>query len=46
MAKEYNISPVLITENRFSDHGDLNDSDRIDYLIVSGSNSGLLSKAG
>jgi hypothetical protein len=35
----------MITENGFSDHGELDDRDRIDYLIVSGSNSGLLSEA-
>jgi beta-glucosidase/6-phospho-beta-glucosidase/beta-galactosidase len=45
IAKEYNNPPVLITENGFSDHGGLNDRDRVDYVIVSGSNSGLLSKA-
>jgi beta-glucosidase/6-phospho-beta-glucosidase/beta-galactosidase len=45
IAKEYNNPPVLITENGYSDHGELNDRDRVDYLIVSGSNSGLLSKA-
>jgi beta-glucosidase/6-phospho-beta-glucosidase/beta-galactosidase len=37
IAEEYNNPPVLITENGFPDHGDLNDRDRIDYLIVSGS---------
>jgi lipopolysaccharide export LptBFGC system permease protein LptF len=34
IAKEYNNPPVLITENGFSDHGDLNDTDRINYFIV------------
>ena len=43
IAKEYNNPPVLITENGFSDYGELNDRDRVDYLIVSGSNSGFLS---
>jgi beta-glucosidase/6-phospho-beta-glucosidase/beta-galactosidase len=41
IAKEYNNPPVVVTENGYSDHGDLKDRDRIDYLIVSGSNSGL-----
>jgi lipopolysaccharide export LptBFGC system permease protein LptF len=45
IAKEYNNPPVLIKENGFSDHGELDDRDRVDYLIVSGSNSGLLSKS-
>jgi lipopolysaccharide export LptBFGC system permease protein LptF len=44
IAKEYNNPPVLIAENGFSDRGELNDRDRVDYLIVSGSNSGLLAK--
>jgi len=38
IAKEYNNPPVMITENGFSDRGELNDRDRVDYLIVSGSN--------
>ena len=38
IAKEYNNPPVLITENGFSDRGELNDRDRVVYLIVSGSN--------
>jgi beta-glucosidase/6-phospho-beta-glucosidase/beta-galactosidase len=37
IAKEYNNPPVMITENGFSDKGDLNDKDRIDFYIVSGS---------
>jgi beta-glucosidase/6-phospho-beta-glucosidase/beta-galactosidase len=41
IAKEYNNPPVFITENGFSDYGELNDSDRVDYYIVSGNNSGL-----
>jgi beta-glucosidase/6-phospho-beta-glucosidase/beta-galactosidase len=45
IAKEYNNPPVLITENGFSDHGEIDDRVRVDYLIVSGGNSGLLSKA-
>jgi len=45
IAKEYNNPPVLIKENGFSDHGELNDRDRVDYVTVNGSNSGLLSKA-
>jgi beta-glucosidase/6-phospho-beta-glucosidase/beta-galactosidase len=44
IAKEYNNPPVLITENGFSDQGELDDRDRVDYHIVSGSNSGFLSK--
>jgi beta-glucosidase/6-phospho-beta-glucosidase/beta-galactosidase len=44
IAKEYNNPPVLITENGFSDHGDINDTDRVDYYIVSDRISGLLSK--
>jgi beta-glucosidase/6-phospho-beta-glucosidase/beta-galactosidase len=44
IAKEYNNPPVLIAENGFSDRGELNDRDRVEYLIVSGSNSGHLSK--
>ena len=43
IAKEYNNPPIVITENGFSDHGELNDRDRVHYLTVSGSNSGLLS---
>ena len=35
IANEYNNPPVLITENGFSDHGELNDRDRVDYHIVS-----------
>jgi beta-glucosidase/6-phospho-beta-glucosidase/beta-galactosidase len=42
IAKEYNNPPVMITENGFSDRGEL-DRDRFDYIIVSGSNSVLLS---
>jgi beta-glucosidase/6-phospho-beta-glucosidase/beta-galactosidase len=45
IAKEYNNPPVVITENGYSDQGGLNDRDTVDYLIVSGSDSGLLSKA-
>jgi beta-glucosidase/6-phospho-beta-glucosidase/beta-galactosidase len=37
IAKEYNNPPLLITENGFSDHGELDDTDRVDYYIVSGS---------
>jgi beta-glucosidase/6-phospho-beta-glucosidase/beta-galactosidase len=37
IAKEYNNPTVLITENGFADHGDLNDRDRVDFHIVSGS---------
>jgi beta-glucosidase/6-phospho-beta-glucosidase/beta-galactosidase len=42
IAKEYNNPPVMITENGYSDYGDLNDRERIDYLAVSGSKSELL----
>jgi beta-glucosidase/6-phospho-beta-glucosidase/beta-galactosidase len=44
IAKEYNNLPVLVIENGFADKGELNDRDRVDYLIVSGGNSGFLSK--
>jgi len=44
IAKEYNNVPVLVIENGFADKGELNDRDRVDYLIVSDSISGLLSK--
>jgi beta-glucosidase/6-phospho-beta-glucosidase/beta-galactosidase len=43
IAKEYNNPPVLVTENGFSDCGELNDRDRIDYHKVSCAISGLLS---
>jgi hypothetical protein len=42
IAKEYNNPPVLVTENGFSDHGDLDDRVRVDYYVVSVSNSGLI----
>ena len=35
IAKEYNNPPVLVTENGFSDHGETEDRDRIDFYIVS-----------
>jgi beta-glucosidase/6-phospho-beta-glucosidase/beta-galactosidase len=44
ITKEYNNMPVLVLENGFADNGELNDKDRVDYHIVSGINSGLLSK--
>jgi len=44
IAKEYNNLPVLVIENGVADNGELNDRVRVDYHIVSGSNSGLLSK--
>jgi beta-glucosidase/6-phospho-beta-glucosidase/beta-galactosidase len=44
IAKEYNNPPVLIAENGFSDQGGINDKDRVDYYVVSGNNSRLLSK--
>jgi hypothetical protein len=33
--KEYNNVPVVITENGFSDTGELNDTERTEYLVVS-----------
>jgi len=42
IAKEYNNPPLLVIENGFSDKGELNDRDRVDYHIVSGSNCELL----
>nr|AEW67361.1 beta-glucosidase [Coptotermes formosanus] len=33
IAKEYNNPPVLITENGFSDHGEIDDTNRVDYYI-------------
>ena len=44
IAKEYNNPRVLITENGFSDSGELNDTGRVDYYIVSDRICGLLSK--
>jgi hypothetical protein len=44
-AKEYKNPPVLVAENGFSDHGEVNDIDRVDYYIVSGSISRPLSKS-
>jgi beta-glucosidase/6-phospho-beta-glucosidase/beta-galactosidase len=35
VAKEYGNPPVMVAENGFSDHGGLNDTNRIDYFIVS-----------
>nr|APM84101.1 GH1 beta-glucosidase [Microcerotermes annandalei] len=32
IAKKYNNPPIVITENGFSDHGELNDRDRVNYL--------------
>jgi len=43
ISKEYNNPPILIIENGFPDHGGVDDKDRVNYLTVSGSNSGLLS---
>jgi beta-glucosidase/6-phospho-beta-glucosidase/beta-galactosidase len=42
IAKEYNNLPVLVIENGFGDNGELDDRDRIDFHIVSGSISELL----
>jgi beta-glucosidase/6-phospho-beta-glucosidase/beta-galactosidase len=44
IAKEYNNPHVFVTENGFSDYGELNDRDRIDYFIVNGNISGFTSK--
>jgi beta-glucosidase/6-phospho-beta-glucosidase/beta-galactosidase len=33
--KQYNNVPVVITENGFSDSGNLNDTERTEYLVVS-----------
>lgn len=33
ISKEYNNPTVIITENGFSDHGELNDTARVDYYI-------------
>jgi beta-glucosidase/6-phospho-beta-glucosidase/beta-galactosidase len=35
IAHEYNNPPVFVTENGFSDRGELEDVDRIKYLTVS-----------
>jgi beta-glucosidase/6-phospho-beta-glucosidase/beta-galactosidase len=43
ISKEYNNPPVLITENGFSGQGRINDRDRVDFHIVSVSNSIYLS---
>jgi lactase-phlorizin hydrolase len=43
IAKEYKNPPVLIAENEFSDHGELNDRGRVDYITVSGGNFVFLS---
>ncbi|KAJ9579864.1 hypothetical protein L9F63_004466 [Diploptera punctata] len=32
ISKEYGKLPILITENGYSDHGEINDTDRIDYF--------------
>ncbi|XP_069695510.1 myrosinase 1-like [Periplaneta americana] len=32
IAQRYNNPPLIVTENGFSDHGELNDNGRIDYL--------------
>jgi beta-glucosidase/6-phospho-beta-glucosidase/beta-galactosidase len=44
IAKEYGNPPVMVAENGFSDHGGLDDKNRIDYFIVSGSVSVYLLK--
>jgi hypothetical protein len=44
IAKEYKNIPVLVLENGVSDNGEINDRNRVDYHIVSGSISGILSK--
>jgi hypothetical protein len=35
IAKQYNNPPLIITENGFSDHGGLQDTDRVHYYTVS-----------
>jgi beta-glucosidase/6-phospho-beta-glucosidase/beta-galactosidase len=35
IAKQYNNPPVFVTENGFSDHGELRDVNRTNYLTVS-----------
>jgi hypothetical protein len=42
IAKEYNNPPVLITENGFSDRGEINDGDRVYFYIVSYGTSDLV----
>ena len=37
ISKEYGNVPVFITENGYSDHGEINDEDRVDYYAVSAS---------
>jgi beta-glucosidase/6-phospho-beta-glucosidase/beta-galactosidase len=34
--RAYNNTPVLVTENGFSDRGGINDINRIKYITVSG----------
>jgi beta-glucosidase/6-phospho-beta-glucosidase/beta-galactosidase len=34
--RAYNNTPVLVTENGFSDKGETEDKDRIKYIVVSG----------
>jgi len=42
IANEYNNPLVLIKENGCPDPGDIHDKDRVDNLIVRGSNSELI----
>ena len=35
IANEYNNPPIFVTENGVSDHGELKDANRINYLTVS-----------
>ena len=35
IAREYNNTPVFVTENGVSDYGGLNDTDRVRYYTVS-----------
>jgi beta-glucosidase/6-phospho-beta-glucosidase/beta-galactosidase len=35
IANEYNNPPVFVTENGFSDRGELEDANRTNYLTVS-----------
>ena len=42
IAKEYKNPPVLITENGFSDHGEIDDGDKVNFYIVSYGTSDLV----
>jgi beta-glucosidase/6-phospho-beta-glucosidase/beta-galactosidase len=42
--RAYNNTPVLVTGNGFSDRGETEDTERIKYIIVSGTTSTVFSK--